>query len=420
MVLEKFVQFVDRSPTVYQACQEISASLKEAGFTLLSESEEWKLEPGRGYFLTREETLLAAFRMPKQKPEVITLLASHTDSPALRLKPQPESGSHEIGLLSTELYGGPLLYTWLDRDLAIAGRILFLNRKGKCESKLVYLDDSPVFIPSLAIHLNREVNEKGIIVHKQDHLKAVFTLKEKKQSLEERLKKIYSFEKLLGFDLFLVPLEKPRFNGFDGELLSAYRIDNLSSAFACLAALTDSKVQKETLQMAVFWDHEEIGSKTYAGADSLFMNELFDRICHSSKLSREDYYRMKSRSLCLSCDVGHAFHPNYSDKNEPQNSAYLGKGPCIKFSSRYATTGGTAAPIVRLAQKRKIPLQMTASRSDLSSGGTVGAMMGASPGIPTLDLGIACWAMHSTRETIAGQDLIWLCELLKATLNEPL
>ncbi len=419
-MLEKFVHFVGRSPTVYHATREIGMALAEADFTPLNEEDKWKLEPGKGYFVVREDTLLAAFRLPPQKPTNTLLLASHIDSPALKIKPQPEISSNGIGLFGTELYGGPLLHTWLDRDLCIGGRIVVLNKKGQCETKLVLLDDYPLIIPNVAIHLNRDVTEKGLIVHKQDHLKAIYSIQNKEKHLETLLKKHHPFQKLLGFDLFLVPLEKPGFNGFDDELISSYRIDNLSSAFASLEALIQAKSPKNRLQMAIFWDHEEIGSKTYAGADSVFVNELFERICLSYKMDREDYFRMKSASLCLSCDVSHAYHPNYSDKYDPQNAPLLGKGPTIKFSQRYATTGATAAPLFFLAEKHKIPIQTFASRSDLPSGSTVGAMMGASSGIPTVDLGIGCWGMHSIRETIAGSDQIALTHLLKAALEEPI
>lgn len=419
-MLEKFVRFLNHSPTVYHAARVISAQLAEADFTPLTEREKWRLEPGKGYFVMREDTLLAAFRLPKGKPTASTLLASHIDSPGLKIKPLPEISSHGIGQFGTEVYGGPLLHTWLDRDLSLAGRIVVLDKNGGCESKFVLLDDYPIIIPGLAIHLNREVNEKGLIVHKQDHLKAVYSIQNKDKHLEDLLRKQHPFKKLLGFDLFLVPIEKAAFNGFDDELISSYRLDNLTSAFASLEAMIQSKARKDTIQMAIFWDHEEIGSKTYGGADSLFVNELFERICMHCKMDREDYYRMKSASLCLSCDVGHAFHPNHADKYDPQNAPLMGKGPTLKFSAKYATSGATAAPIVRLAEKHNIPLQTFASRSDIPSGSTVGAMMGANPGIPTVDLGLACWAMHSIRETIAGQDQIWLCQLLKAALEEPL
>lgn len=419
-MLEKFVRFINHSPTVYHAAKEIGVQLAEADFTPLHEGEKWKLESGKGYFVQREDTLIAAFRLPKKHPVSATILASHIDSPALKIKPQPEISSHGIGLFGTEIYGGPLLHTWLDRDLAVAGRIVVIGNNGQCESKIVLLDDYPVLIPGLAIHLNRDINDKGLIVQKQDHLKAIFSLRSKEKHLEDWLRKHHSFKTLLSFDLFLVPIEKAAFLGFEDELISSYRLDNLTSVFAGLEALIHSVPRSDAIQMAIFWDHEEIGSKTYAGADSLFANQVLERICMQFKMDREDYYRLKSRSLCLSCDVGHAFHPSYAEKYDPQNATLMGKGPCLKFSSKYATSGATAAPIVRLAQKHKIPLQTFASRSDISSGSTVGAMMGANLGIPTVDLGIACWAMHSIRETISAQDQIALYTLLRAALEEPL
>ncbi len=419
MPLENFVSFIDRSPTVYHAAKEIANRLAEADFTPLSEKEKWALEPGKGYFVMRDDTLVAAFRLPQKSPRSTTILASHIDSPALKIKPQPEISSHGMGQFGTEIYGGPLLHTWLDRDLAVAGRIVI--QKGKtCLSKTVFLDDYPVIIPSLAIHLQRDVTEKGLLVQKQDHLKAIFTLRSKEKHLEDWLRKHHPFDHLLGFDLFLVPTEKAALLGFEDELLSSYRLDNLTSAYASLAALINSRARSDTIQMALFWDHEEIGSQTYAGADSVFAHQILERICLSFKMSREEYYCMKSRSLCLSCDVGHAFHPNFAEKYDPQNAPIMGKGPVLKFSSRYATNGASAAPIVQLAEKRKIPLQKFASRSDISSGSTVGTMMAANLGISTVDLGIACWAMHSIRETISAQDQLALNQLLHAALEESL
>jgi aspartyl aminopeptidase len=417
-MLEKFVNFLNRSPTTYHAAQEIKSHLLKARFTPLKEGDKWELEPSKGYFVEREEALIAAFRLPKKRPVSTMLLASHIDSPGLKLKPVPENSSQGIGQLGTEIYGGPLLHTWFDRDLVVAGRILIQDKKGTTQSKTVLLGDCPVVIPGLAIHLQREVNEKGLIVHKQDHLKAIFTLRAKEKRLEDWLQDHHSFSKLLAFDLYLVPTEKASFLGADQELITSYRLDNLTSAFASLQALLDTSAHADAIQMAIFWDNEEIGSKTFAGADSLFANQILERICLPFKMDREDYYRMKSRSLCLSCDVGHAFNPNYPEKYDLQNASFLGKGPALKFSSRYATSGATAAPIIRLAQKRKIPLQTFASRSDLSSGSTVGAMMAANLGIPTVDLGLACWAMHSIRETISAQDEIALCKLLTAALEE--
>ncbi len=421
-VLEDFTRFISRSPTAYHAAREIANRLAEADFTPLAEKERWKLELGKGYFIMREDALVAAFRIPKQVPSSAILLASHTDSPALKLKPRPEIASHGIGLFGTEVYGGPLLHTWLDKDLAIAGRITVIDNNGQCQTKTVYLDDYPVIIPQLAIHLDRSINEKGILVHKQEQLKAIFTLRSREKHLEDWLRKHHSFDRLLSCDLFLVPLEKPTFLGFENELIASYRLDNLTSAYACLHALTQSAPRNDAIQLAIFWDHEEIGSMSYVGADSLFANQVLERICSQFKMDREDYYRLKSRSLCLSSDLAHGFHPNYADKYDPQNAPYLGKGVIFKFNAgqKYATSSPTAAPLIHLAEKNKIPYQLFASRSDIPSGSTVGSIMAANLGIPTADLGIAGWAMHSTREVIAAQDELTLCEFLKLALEQKL
>jgi aspartyl aminopeptidase len=418
-MLEKFFHFLNSSPTGYHAVRQISEKLAEADFSPLFEEEKWQIEPGKSYFLVRDGSLLAAFRVPKKRPRNAVILASHLDSPALKIKPKPECTIDGIGIIGTESYGAPILHTWFDRNLAIAGRIVTAAKNGKIESKTVFLDDYPLIIPSVAIHLNREVNEKGPLINKQDHLRAILSISPKEKSLEDLLRKHISFHQLLSFDLYLVPTEKASSMGSQNELISSYRIDNLSSAFASLDALLKAKPTSDTIQMAIFWDNEEIGSQTFGGADSLFANHLLERICAQYKMDREEYFCMKARSLCLSCDVSHAWHPNFSEKYDPQNTCRLGKGPVVKYSPRYATNAASAAPLMQIAKKRKILLQTFASRSDLPSGGTVGAMMGANLGIPTVDLGIGCWAMHSIRETISWQDQQELGKLLKAGLEEP-
>ena len=418
-----FLRFLNRSPTVFHAAKEISNRLAEADFTPLREEEKWVLEPGKGYFLIRGDSLVAAFRIPKKEPKSATILASHIDSPCLKLKPFPEHESGEMVRLNTEVYGAPLLHTWLDRDLSISGRVTGMNQS-TLHSQIVNLDDSPVIIPSLAIHLDRTVTEKGLLVHKQDHLKPIFslTLKGGEKQLEERLCVAANIDKLLSFDLFLTPVEIPHFVGFNNEMIAAYRLDNLTTAYAALFGMLQSVPRSDTLQIALFWDHEEIGSTSYVGADSLFANQILERICLSFKMDREDYYRLKSRSHCISGDLTHGFNPNFTDKYDPQNSPYLGKGPVIKFNAnqKYATSSTSAAAVLRVAEKHKIPMQKFANRSDIPSGSTVGSIMAANLGVSTVDVGIAGWGMHSIRETVASKDELSLCELFKALLDEKL
>ncbi len=412
--MKDFFDFIATSPTAWHAAQEIGSRLSKAGFIALSEKAQWKLEAGKSYFVEREGTLVCAFRLPKQKPAGAVILASHTDSPALKVKPQPDSVSRGIAQLSTEIYGGPLLHSWFDRDLAIAGKIE--TDKG---SHLVYLKECPVIIPQLAIHLDRSIHEKGILVHKQDHLKAILSLKEP-ETLESLLKKKFSFSTLYAFDLYLVPTEKASLAGTHQDLIAGYRIDNLSSAYACLDAILHAKPQQEQLQCAIFWDHEEIGSMSSTGADSLFIDQVLERIGLGLGQNREDFHRLKSNSIVLSADVAHAWNPNFAEKYDPQNSPLMGQGVILKFNAgrKYATDATSVAGLCKIAEKHKIPLQRAANRSDIPSGSTVGPIMSANTGIPTIDLGVGCWAMHSTREIIATSDQKDLSRLLKAALDD--
>ena len=419
-VLNDFVRFISRAPTGWHAAREITSRLAEADFTPLSEKERWHLEEGQGYFVVREAAV-CAFRMPKRSPKRTTIVASHTDSPCLKIKPKPELSPQGIAQLSTEVYGSPLLHTWLDRDLCLAGQVASEGKNGQIQIDLVHLDDYPMIIPGIPPHLERTLAEKGLHVHKQDHLKAIFSIKPKHPTLSDLIHKHLSCGAILSFDLFLVPTEKPQFIGASGELIAGYRIDNLSSAHASLYALIESKARAHDIQMAVFWDHEEIGSTSYTGAKSSFVEQILERICLHCKMDREDLIRLKADSLCISADVAHGFHPNYPEKFDPQNSPKMGEGVVIKFNAdqKYATSAHTAAPIIQICQKHKIPYQLFASRSDISSGSTVGSMMAAGLGIATIDLGVSTWSMHSIREVVSTEDQKMLGDLLKASFEHP-
>jgi aspartyl aminopeptidase len=412
--MKDFFDFIAASPTAWHAVQELGTRLTKAGFTPLQEKDTWKLQAGKSYFVEREGTMLCAFRLPTNNPTGAVILASHTDSPALKVKPQPDTVTKEISQIGTEVYGGPLLHSWFDRDLAIAGRIE--TDKG---SQLVHLKDCPVIIPQLAIHLDRSINEKGILVHKQDHLKAILSIKQA-ETLESLLKKHVSFETLYAFDLFLVPTEKASHAGAHQDLIAGYRMDNLSSVHACLEALTNSKVHNSHIQCSIFWDHEEIGSSSSTGAGSNFIDEVLERIGLSLGQTREEFYRLKSQSIILSTDVAHAWHPNFADRYDAQNSPFIGQGITLKFNAgrKYASDSTSAAALWKIADKHKIKIQRSANRSDIPSGSTVGPIMSTNTGIPTLDLGVSCWAMHSTREIIATSDQKDLGRLLTAAFND--
>ncbi len=421
-LIPDFISFLNRSPTPWHAARQATDRLAQADFTPLAEEDRWILEAGKGYFVVRDDAALCAFRLPKETMNRATILASHLDSPGLKLKPTPEINHPRLSQLSTEVYGSPLLHTWLDRDLALAGRAIVQQEDGTIENLVVFLDDYPLTIPSLPPHLDRSIAEKGLLINKQDHLNPITAIANSKNhpaSIESLLRKHLSFKKLISFDLFLAPLEKASYMGAQGDLISSARLDNLSSAYACLYGLIESQISSQSLQLAIFWDHEEVGSKSFLGAESFFVNQVIERICLHQQIDREDYYRLKSRSYCVSVDLAHGYNPNYSDKFDPHNRCYLGDGVVLKINAmqKYATSAATAAPLIELCQKNGWPLQKTAFRSDIPSGGTVGSIMSAVAGFPTVDIGIAGWAMHSIRETISAHDEMALCGLLKEVLE---
>lgn len=420
-MIDDFLNFLKSSPTVYHAAEVVIGRLKRAGFTQLKETEKWTIIPGQGYYLVRDESLVTAFRAPLEMPKKAILIATHLDSPGLALKPNPETSCQDISQLNTEIYGSPLLHTWLDRDLMIAGKITYLSSNDRVESQTVLIADHPLIIPNLALHLDRSPADKGLIIQKQDHLKAIFSLHAEKYSLDRILRRIIEYKKLISFDLSLVPTQAPACIGANEEMIAAHRLDNLSSAYAACVAICNAKPASTTLPISFFWDHEEIGSISSRGADSVFASELIQRVAIAMKMGAEEIFRMKASSYCISADLAHGFHPNFPEKFDPQNAPFLGKGVVIKFNAnqRYATNHLTAALILNLAEKYNIPTQKFASRSDIPSGSTVGSMMAAMTGIPTVDLGIGSFAMHSIRETISSIDLKSLCNLLQKALEIP-
>ena len=421
LAIDDLKSFLDGSPTSYHAVVQMGNRLALHDYIPLHENEKWHLEMGKKYFVARGGAFLA-FRMPSQKIDQCTIIGAHTDSPALKIKPNPEIFKDNMTFLSTEVYGGPLLSSWLNRDLCIAGRIVVQNKDGGIEEHLVHIDDALVSIPQLAIHLDRDVNDKGLFINKQEHLKALVGLDlPKEKVLESLLKRSKSFHTLLSFDLMLVPIEPSRYIGANSELISSYRIDNLVSAHAAITAMgVSNHSPATTLQIASFWDHEEIGSKTSEGAYGSLLQDVMTRIFSQSNLSIEDVAIVKSKSICVSVDMAHAFNPNYESKYDANHKPLLGKGITIKYNAdhKYATNGPTAAFIIKHCQDLRIPYQSFTVRSDMSCGSTIGPITEHSLGIKTVDIGCPQLSMHSIREVISTQDYADLCLLLKNILNQ--
>ena len=396
--MKEYLSFCEKSPTAWHAVAEIEKALKKAGFQAREESSSWKIKSGERGYITRGGSAIA-YVMPKKEPKRLVIFASHTDSPALKIKPNPLFREKNMNLLRTEIYGGPLLSTWFDRNLAIAGRIV-VEEKGKLKEKLIYDEKHLLTIPSLAIHLQNKEEREAHKVDKQKHLVALHSLSEKEIQFTSVV------PKHLAADLYLVPTEKPCEMG---KLIAGYRMDNLSSVYPSLKAAVKRTPDDDTLFMTVFWNHEEIGSHTAEGANSDLLTDILHRL-----LPGELYYRVKSNAVCLSIDVSHAHHPNFPDRLDPSHSPLLGGGLIIKYNAnmKYATNATSAAPVIAACNKAKIAVQDFVNHNNIGTGSTVGPHVHAQ-GIPTIDIGLPLLAMHSTRELIATSDLKDLEKLLK-------
>lgn len=419
---DALLHFLERSPTPWHAIAEATSQLKQEGFKELSEQEPWKLSAGGRYYVTRNGSSLCAFVIPRQFPTKALLVASHTDSPGFKLKPNAEFRKENMILLGVEIYGSPLLASWLNRDLGIAGRVFYSDHSGHLQEALVRLDTSPVILPQLALHLDRSVNDDGVVLNKQQQLAVLAALVEDKNSresyLEKQLKKILPEHlQILSSDLFLFPLDPPKYVGEKKQMISGYRIDNLTTVHAGLEAICHSKTpHKTTLNMLALWDNEEIGSSTAQGAGSPFFDRVFERILLALKGNREDYFRLMSSSLCVSVDMAHALHPNYEDKHEPRHPLLMQGGIALKFSAqhRYASDAASTAEIVALCDQHNLPIQRFVTRGDIPAGTTIGPIHAAHTGMRTVDIGCPQLSMHSCRELAACRDYEELCVLLTA------
>lgn len=408
---ENFIEFIKNSPTALHASSHIADVLKKSGFIQLEESASWHLEKSLGYFIQKNGAILA-FRLPKEEAEGAIFHLTHTDSPGFKIKNQPQKQANKLEVLGLEVYGAPLIYTWAGQALHPAGAV-YTQNNDKLHTHLVELKEYKTMIAPLAIHLDRDVNQKGAIFNKQTGINPICSLDE---PFLDYLKNHFS-EKIIGFDLFLVPSHIDEVFGSKNEFLAAHRVDNLSSAFAALEALIHSSASRNNVQVAFFFDHEEIGSRTLEGAESSFFTDTFQRLCKKIAKDEESYYKIKAKSFALSIDVAHAVHPHHGEKHDLEAPPYIGKGPVIKFSAgkKYATTSYLAAKLKMIA--KDLPLQNFYPHGEIGSGSTVGPVFSAKHGIETIDIGIPIIGMHALKEIMCFEDLFHLITLLKETYS---
>ena len=400
---EKLIQFIDASPTPFHAVEQMANELEAVGYVKLDECEKWELSEGTGYYVTRNDSSIVAFTYPPSL-KGYTIVGAHTDSPHLRLKPNPVTKSAGTIRFGVEPYGGVLLNPWFDRDLSLAGRIVYVDEAGvRCE-KLIDIKRPIGVVSSLAIHLDREANSNRSINAQTD----IVPLMACGDS--------FDFEswilgeagvhhgKLLAHELSFYDVQKGSFIGINNEFVTSARLDNLLSCYVGLQAL----LQTKNPMMLACMDHEEVGSDSHVGAGGTFVEEVLRRIVG------EDFSMLMRQSLMVSCDNAHAQHPNFPSKHEGEHAPLLNCGVAVKINSnqRYATSARTMGRFVQCAQGIEVATQTFVTRSDMGCGSTIGPISATRLGIETIDVGVPTLAMHSIRELAGVSDAYGLYQIL--------
>jgi aspartyl aminopeptidase len=405
---QELIDFLYESPTAFHAVESVKKMLSPCGFKELKEADKWNIVKGGKYYVTKNDSAIIAFIVGEGEieEEGFKIIGAHTDSPTFRVKPSPEVITENSYVkLNTEVYGGPILNTWLDRPLALAGRVALRGQNVLYpETKLVNINRPIMIIPNLAIHMNRNVNA-GVELNKQKDMLPMLTLVnetlEKNKYLLNTLAAELSVaaEDILDFDLFLYEYEKGSIIGLNNEFISSGRMDDVAMVHAGIRALANSVVGK-SINIAACFDNEEVGSSTKQGADSEFLASILERICLCLGKTREDFYRSLARSFMISADLAHAVHPNAGEKHDPINRPMLNKGPVIKISASqsYTTDSVSGAVYEELCKRAGVPVQKFVNRSDERGGSTIGPISSTHLHIRSVDMGTPILAMHSVRE----------------------
>lgn len=408
--IDEFLNFLQASVTPFHAVQQLRRLLQVAGFRYVDEASSWQLQPGGKYVTTRNDSSLVAFVVGTNTPtdSGLRLFGAHTDSPCLKVKPTPELLRHGCQQLAVAPYGGVLLNPWFDRDLSIAGRVVYQTEHGNIASTLLDFGRAVCSVPSLAIHLDKEANSKRSI-NAQRHLPLVLGSGSEVLDFREVLRQelqtqcpTLPVQAVLDYDLSCYDTQAPARTGLDREFISSARLDNLLSCFVGVQALQQAPAA--VTSVLVCNDHEEVGSRSAEGADGPMLQSVLRRLCGGS----DNLDRALSRSLLISADNAHAIHPNYADKHDASHGPQINRGPVIKVNGnqRYASNGESSAIFRRLCEVEQVPVQSFVVRSDMGCGSTIGPITAAKLGVRTVDVGAPQWAMHSIRE-LAGVDDVY-------------
>lgn len=416
--IDSLIDFLNASPVNFLAADTITGMLESAGFVRLDPSDPWELVPGGKYFVVKNGSAVFAFVVGTGSPTSgFKIISAHSDSPGFRIKPKAEMMSDgHIMKLNTEVYGGPILYTWFDRPLSIAGRVILRsNNPLRPEARTINFRRPLLTIPHLAIHFNRAVNDGNPLSRQKDMLPVIGIVK----STFERDHLLLNLvadelgvepEEILDFDLSLYDTTPACRIGLNNEFISSGRLDDLMMAHAAITALLESDDMAMTRVAAIF-DNEETGSGTKQGAASPVLDHILRRIASTAfGANEEDYLRSIDNSFMISADNGHALHPNYPEKQDPTNHPTVGGGPVIKINAncKYMTDADSAAVFRTICEQADVPVQYFVNHSDVAGGSTLGNILTAQIDLRGVDMGAAIWAMHSVRETgsVADHDYI--------------
>jgi len=413
------LDFIKRSPTPFHAVQTMVEMLENAGFKHLTEKEQWAVnQPGR-YFVTRNDSSIVAFQLNQSLVEHgIHMVGAHTDSPCLKVKPNPEIIKNDYLQLGVEVYGGALLNPWFDRDLSLAGRVSFLNENNEIAHQLIDWEKAIAVIPSLAIHLDREANTKRTVNKQTDMPPVLMQLPKGSKAVDSDFNAMLlelvnagieadgglKATRVLDYELSFYDVQAPAVVGLNDDFIAAARLDNLLSCYTGLMALLNHDGKQNAL--LVCNDHEEVGSVSAAGAQGNFLKSVLTRLCASD----EALSRTMASSLMISVDNAHAVHPNFADKHDGNHGPIINQGPVIKTNAnqRYATNSETGAMFKQWCEMADVPVQSFVVRSDMACGSTIGPITANELGVRTVDIGVPSFAMHSIRELAGRMDAYFL------------
>ena len=413
-ILKDLMDFLDSSVTMFHAINECEKVLQKSGFTYLPENEKWNINKGK-YYTKRNSSSLIAFDIAEGDYR-FQISAAHSDSPTFKLKDRPVIEANGYLKLNVEGYGGMINATWLDKPLTLAGRVMVNTDKG-IETRLLHIDRDLLIIPNVPIHFNREINKGFAFNNQVDMLPILSAGNLKEADFDNILAKELGIEPeaILAKDLYLVNRQKAAIIGFDNELISSRRLDDLECVYTSLRGFVEAENKNHINVFAVF-DNEEVGSVTKQGAMSTFLASTLDRVNTALGKSKEEYYRAIAKSILISCDNAHAVHPNHPELFDVKNRPVLNQGIAIKESAnqKYTTDAFSRAILKKILEKKNIPYQTFANRSDIAGGSTLGNLSNTVVSMNAVDIGLPQLAMHSAYETAGAKDVGYAFETLKA------